>query len=107
MKDSIKKQELEILNNFDFVKVHRVMSELDWTWNKNNKQFIPGVKELYEQVENLMDDAYINWLQNGKQPENSIISTGGFEVTYLPEDDDGPDGFSVKFVLEQWDNFNS
>ena len=40
----------EVIENFDFVKVHKVMESLNWTWanNKKSKNFLAIVMSNYD-----------------------------------------------------------
>lgn len=73
----------EILNNFDFNKVKRVMEFLDWKWHNVG---IPNEYQLICEARRLLEQAY-EW--------KTIISCGGFEADYN-------DGLpSLKFVVER------
>ena len=84
-----KQQEVidEIMDNFDFEKVHKAMTALDWKWGKG----IPDVWELKKSARRLLKTSI---------EENTCIGTGGFLV-----DKDG-DYISLKFVVAEWDNYD-
>lgn len=80
-----------IMDNFDFDKVHEVMSLLNWEWVGAEKG-VPTKSELRTEARRLLKMA-IN--------DKNRVSTGGFEVDYI---NDG-DGFvELKFVISQWDS---
>jgi len=80
-----------IMDNFDFDKVHEVMSLLKWEW-VGTENGVPSKSELRSEARRLLKMA-IN--------DKTRVSTGGFEVDYI---NDG-DGFvELKFVVSQWDS---
>lgn len=80
-----------IMDNFDFDKVHEVMSLLNWEWAATENG-VPTKSELRSEARRLLKMA-IN--------DKTRVSTGGFEVDYINEGD----GFvELKFVVSQWDS---
>ena len=67
MKENIDK----MINNFDFEKVHKVMSFLDWRWYPLN--VVPSIDELKKQARELLEQICV-------EPSIHDISTGGLEV---------------------------
>lgn len=105
----------EILINFDFEKVQKVMKALDWKWafwedieGEQHTAEVPDIHALQCQAQKLLIDAV----------EKGYGGTGGFEVScyvYDPCDEDGvpytpdePDDFehsvclSLTFVVEEY-----
>lgn len=80
----------EVIENFDFVKVHKVMESLNWTWVNKNK--IPSIKKMKKHVRELYEDCKKNKLD--------CCSSGGFEVSIWKED--GEEIINVKFILEEF-----
>ena len=71
----------ELLDDFDFERVHKVMEVLDWHWVGVNgipkeEDMIPIVKILYDDIE----DRVIHG-------EYSFCATGGFKLTFNPNED--------------------
>lgn len=72
----------ELLDDYDFDKVERVMAELQWTWAGVNgypteDDMIPLVKNLYDSIENrVIENRY------------AYCATGGFKLTYNPDEDE-------------------
>jgi len=62
----------EILQQFDFVKVYKVMDYLNWTWESHG-DYAPTVGEIYQLAESLIFE-----LLNSE--EATSIATGGFRV---------------------------
>ena len=47
----------EVIENFDFVKVHKVMESLNWTWvTKKKKVKIPSIKKMKKRVRELYEE---------------------------------------------------
>jgi len=67
----------EVLDVFNFEKVHKTMVFLDWKWKSGN---VPTVEELHEQAEMLVRESL--------ESESMILSTGGFTVVKIPVEKD-------------------
>lgn len=81
----------EIMDNFDFGKVAKVMEGLNWRWaNSETELQIPDVAELRKQARRLLKTAL---------KENTGIATGGFKVTYLKDEK----FLHLEFVVSEWD----
>ena len=77
----------EVIENF--VKVHKVMESLNWTWvTKKKKEKIPSIKRMKNTYE---------YCKKGKL---DCCSSGGFEVSIWKED--GEEITNVKFILEEF-----
>jgi hypothetical protein len=78
-----------IMDWFDFEKVHKTMKALRWEWIGAEEK-IPCQGEIRERARQLLTDAI--------QSEMSIGS-GGLQVTYVPDE-----GFiKLEFVVSEWD----
>jgi len=78
-----------IMDWFDFEKVHKTMKALRWEW-VGAEEKIPCQGEIRERARQLLTEAI--------QTEMSI-GTGGFQVTYIPVE-----GFlKLEFVVSEWD----
>lgn len=94
----------DILESFDFEKVHKVMKFIDWQWAilANGKYIfrVPTVLELKERAKELLMDSTEN---------KRSISSGGFEVilkeeNFLTFDNDSSKyqcNVVLRFVLEE------
>lgn len=92
----------EILNNFDFEKVHRVMEFLNWTWvTKKNGRKIPSVKKMKKRASLLIDEA-LKSLKKSEVTEYSA-ETGGFEA-YAFYGEEGLE-ITLKFVVDEWSTY--
>ena len=91
-----KQQEIvdEIMDNFDFERVHKTMIALNWGWvDKDDCELFstPEVYELKSHARKLLKRSIEN---------KESIKTGGFGV-----DKDG-DYISLKFIVAEWDNYD-
>lgn len=77
----------EILNEFDFSKVHKVMEFLNWTWMEKG---VPSIADLKHTSKRLLEECFDSTQKTGK---SSYIRTGGFVATYDIEDN----SFSLRF----------
>lgn len=78
----------EILDNFDFERVHNVMVHLDWEWSSTAG--VPGISNLRKRSRELLRDVAYS-------KEYHSVRAGGLEASK----EDGE--LSLKFVLECWD----
>jgi len=105
-----------VLDQFDFEKVHRVMEFLEWEWAsgarkddsiiyEHEEMRIPTVQEMICAARRLLVSAI---------KDETSWDTGGFRATAKierSEDEDSPDDFthsvtvSLEFVLEEIDDF--
>jgi hypothetical protein len=66
----------DIMDWFDFEKVHKVMKYLRWNW-VSAEDGIPYLGEIKSQARDLLTRS----IQEGQG-----LGTGGFQVTYLPHE---------------------
>ena len=78
-----------IMDWFDFDKVHKVMKTLKWSW-VGTADNIPSMGEIRERARQLLIEAI---------EINSNVSTGGFYVTYNPYDN----YLQLQFIVADWD----
>src|ERR1700761_5530858 len=89
----------EILENFDFSKVRKVMKTLDWKWERNGIKAVPKKKELRQQATALMDRLIYDLSQDLTLSEKSV-ATGGFRVQGWYEE--GIPNLSLAFEVDEW-----
>jgi len=78
-----------IMDWFDFERVHRTMKALRWEW-VGAEEKIPCQGEIRERARQLLTDAIIS---------QTSVGSGGFQVTYIPVE-----GFlKLEFVVSEWD----
>ena len=82
-----------IMDNFDFDQVHKVMVFLNWKWaNSNGGLGVPEKYELRGEARRLLKMAI---------EEKTTVSTGGFIAEYREGEVDG--WMDLKFVVSDWD----
>lgn len=100
---SISSQVELILSKFDFDKIIKVFEIFDLRYTKKNKknkieEFVPDEEYLVNFAVNLLMLA----AEKGKEEKQEyIISSGGFEATFFPDDET----LSLKWVLEEKETF--
>lgn len=86
------KQITEILEEFDFEKVHQVMTFLKWEWRDLGVPSVDTIKsEVKSQIERCIKDAIAN-------KTTMYTSTGGFSVYCDPQEK----LIQLKFELAEW-----
>lgn len=80
-----------IESNFDFEKIHQVMTYLHWGWHcvddlGNTNIVIPDVVRIKNHAFELLKDAY---------EHKTIVGSGGFEARWVEGD------LELKFILEE------
>lgn len=88
----------EIIDKFNFEKVHIAMTALDWKWKPtvSNTPAVPSISRLKEMARHLLREA-IN---------HKTVSSGGFEAKYVPKVDGDPEYFHLRFVLCEADSYD-
>jgi hypothetical protein len=91
----------EILDNFDFEKVHRVMKLLNWEWMVSVGG-VPEIQDLKAEVRARLKEVYTN--AKTLKRETYLTYCGGLKVQYSSGKDEAGDweSFEVDFVLENW-----
>ena len=90
-KSSFERQVEEVLEAFDFERVHRVMESLSWTWA--NLDRVPTRAELASEARRLLAEL---------DGSPGVHGSGGLRASYK---DDGT--LSLKFILcESWSDLN-
>jgi len=78
----------EIMDWFDFEKVAKVMSFLEWKWI-SAEEGVPSVSEIRQEARKLLKQAI---------EQKTTIGTGGFKVTYFNDD-----YIKLEFIIEEMD----
>ena len=85
-----------ILENFDFEKVRKVMDFLNWTWADNE---VPSTYKLINSAKKRLEEAYT---LSERENRNCSISSGGLKASTIW--DEGQVVFlELEFVLTSWD----
>ena len=86
----------EVMDNFNFNKVHKVMTFLDWNWFSPKGFSIPTIDEIKEEARRLLVDAVT---------KHTTIASGGFKARF----EDSPDGeepfIGLEFIIEDFSNY--
>ena len=90
-----------VMENFDFNKVHDVMSYLDWDWigcGEGGKSGVPSVEKIEEEARRLLIEAAY---------EKTNISCGGFKAVYETTGPDDKDPYiGLEFIVEDCEGFD-
>ena len=89
MKKWQKKAIKEIMEEFDFGKVHITMEALGWTWGDSKKP--PSIDELREEAESM--------LTRTVEGNNGYSDSGGFVVYHYTEEK----YLRLVFLVESWE----
>jgi hypothetical protein len=81
-----------VMDWFDFDRVHSVMTHLNWYWASTNG--VPEKAELRAYVRKHMTYVY----NQTHSKEGGYFCSGGFEIEYYREED----CFNVQFILSSW-----
>ena len=84
---------MEVIEAFDFIKVHAAMTALDWRWQttRGNGLELPSIPRLKAAASHLLREAI----------KLESIGSGGFHAHYHPATDKDQEYFHLKFVLEE------
>jgi hypothetical protein len=95
MKKTLQQHTDEVMDYFDFDRVHKVMKHLKWTWCDSLDS--PTIPELRKHVRDQMKKVYDEKMYR--------VECGGFAVTYHQGVEDGIewDRFEVAFIASSWD----
>ena len=89
----------EVMDWFDFHKVAKVMSHLQWTWhNCESPGGIPTESDLRVRVREM----FTRLIAEKRCMERYVCATGGFEYTVWRDSDGNVDVLELKFVLSDW-----
>lgn len=77
----------DVMDWFDFEKVHKMMKAVDWKWG--SIEGVPDIPDLRQFVRKAMKKAY----------EQGHYITGGFDIRYNKE----YDAFTVQFIGANWE----
>ena len=81
----------EVMEDFDFERVHGVMESLDWKWSIEHDEYVvPSVYRLMKKAESMLDD--VSRYDDGMRHE---LSTGGLRAVL---DDSGD--LELRFEIE-------
>ena len=91
-KETLRVQKSEIMRDFNFAKVQRVMKFLDWKWARaKSKECVPSIQELKETAEFLMEQVI-----EKDSMKYHYVSTGGFKAEFFPQS-----GLNLSFYVDE------
>jgi len=94
------KMMFDIINNFDFERVHTTMTHLGWTWYPYGT---PTVDELRFAARERIESVIKNCLLDAKSDQEYILSSGGLKATAIKNDYGQITFLELEFVLTSWD----
>ena len=84
-----------IMNNFNFLRVHKTMTFLNWRWY--NSPCIPTIEKIKEVALRLLRDV-------SKGNTNSSVASGGFKATKSSSTEATCDcNLELDFIIESWE----
>ena len=88
----------EVIDRFNFERVHITMQALDWQWcsTEGNGHTVPTIERLKSTARHLLRES-IN---------NKVCASGGFEARYHPKVDKDSEYFELKFILHHADSYD-
>ena len=94
----------EVLAHFDFEKVYKTMTALNWKWF--DKAAVPTITELKESAEQRLNDA-IEQVIDPKNTEHHdigwISASGGFKAMAWKNEDGTLARIQLEFIVADWD----
>lgn len=85
----------DLMENFDFEKVKKVMDFLDWTWYGESKP--PSIEALKRNARDMLERAV---------EEKTCISSAGFKAVYENDPENPNDPYiGLEFILEDMEGF--
>lgn len=100
--ESLKEMRDNIMQEFDFEKIHRVMEALEWGWAVSGDftTRVPETSEIRREAKRLMDEVIKQYAETGETWCG--VATGGFDVELMVNKDDGLPDLTLRFVVEEW-----
>ena len=96
----------EVLAHFDFEKVHKTMTALDWKWADVG---IPSIREIKETAEQRLYNAIEQVLSPDNDSHHDVgwlSSSGGFKAMAWKNEDGTLAKIQLEFIVTDWDAEN-
>jgi hypothetical protein len=94
-----------VIDEFDFDKVHRVMTFLEWKWiNEHQILEVPSVPRLKQTARRLLREAYRCWNKFGYS--SGVTGSGGFRATFYEAGEDGDANFQLLFAVDEQHSYD-
>jgi hypothetical protein len=94
------KMMFDIINNFDFDKVHNVMKYLEWEWFGKG---IPTVDDIRFAARERIESIIKVCLSEANPNEEYFSSSGGLKATAIKDDYGQITFLQLEFILTGWD----
>ena len=88
----------ELIECFNFERVHIAMKALDWQWctTKGNGHAVPDIADIKAMARHLLRESI----------KSGVCASGGLEAKYHPKVDQDPECFELKFILHHADSYD-
>jgi hypothetical protein len=90
----------DILNNFNFQKVHDTMKCLNWTWYPKG---IPTTDYIVFSAREKIESVIKNCLLDAKPDQEYFVSSGGLKATAIKDDYGQITFLELEFILTSWE----
>lgn len=90
----------DIINNFDFQKVHDTMKYLNWTWYPKG---VPTVDNIIFGAREKIESVIKVCLLEAKPDEEYFVSSGGLKATAIKNEYGQITFLQLEFVLTSWE----
>ena len=90
----------DIINHFDFDRVHMVMKHLNWEWYMKG---IPSVDDIRFAARERLESVIKNCLLDAVPEDVYFVSSGGLRATAIKNDYGQITFLELEFVLTSWE----
>jgi hypothetical protein len=94
------KMMFDIMNNFEYEKIQKAMTCLEWIWYPNG---IPTVDDVRIAARERLESVIKNCLLYASPEEEYFVSSGGLKATAIKDDYGQITFLQLEFVLTSWD----
>jgi hypothetical protein len=94
------KMMFDIMNHFDYDKVHNVMKHLEWEWSGKG---IPTVDDIRFAARERIESVIKVCLSEANPNEEYFSSSGGLKATAIKDDYGQITFLQLEFILTGWD----
>jgi len=110
MKKKLTPEEMieEIMNEFDFERVHIAMNVLNWRWGIGSDFIIPSQDLIKEEARRLLENVVeLTTPYSGSVKGPFSIATGGLKATAWKSKKGNITNLELGFILATWDSVRS
>jgi hypothetical protein len=98
----LRAQKDDIMANFDFRKVHRMMELVNWEWYKVGGARVPSLEEVVAAGNEYLEAAIVAFGKEYNEGDYWETGSGGFMARYHAHC-----GLTLEFIFESWDGWIS